>query len=316
MRNPGSLAKRTSCPRDTRSASRPRLSPAWIAVLAGLPLAAQAVSAQAASDKDSHLGVPSVAACSERYPLVASPTPALGLQSADEAIREGFSTTRTWGTEDNVELLGGGASRSTALRVGYPEGTSSPGDTEVGGAGFYSAPEGFSGRDHACLRYAVRFEDGFDFVKGGKLPGLYGGEAPSGGDKVTGENGFSLRYMWRENGQGELYEYVADSRESDDDSDYGDSVGRGLFSFPTGQWVTLEQEVILNDPGQENGVVRVWVDGRPVLEQQGMVYRTSDDVTIDGLMFSTFFGGHGKDWRTPHDQHADFADFRFYAPSS
>ncbi|MBN8414377.1 hypothetical protein LCL99_11535 [Halomonas denitrificans] len=278
-----------------------RLTASVLAVLAAQPLLVQAADEP---------GRPDVAACSTRLPLVASPAPMLGESSAHDAIREGFDTTRTWGTEENVELLAGHA-ETPALRVHYPQGTSSPGDTDVGGAGFYAEPAELSGSDHACLSYRVRFEQGFDFVKGGKLPGLFGGEAPSGGDDVTGENGFSMRYMWRENGQGELYEYVVGG-----DNDYGDSIARGRFSFPSGQWVTLEQEIILNDPGQANGVARVWVNGQPLIEQTDITYRTSDSVHIDGLMFSTFFGGHGKDWRTPRDQHVDFADFHFYAPRS
>lgn len=278
--------------------------------LLALPLMAGLSFNVQADDDQPQLNVPAVAPCSARMPLVAAPSPLPTSADAHQAIRAGFSTDRTWGTEENVDLLNDGT--ATALRVTYPEDTSSPGDTEVGGAGFYSAPPALQGRDHACLSYRVRFESGFDFVKGGKLPGLYGGEAPSGGDEVTGENGFSMRYMWREHGAGELYEYVVNK----DDDDYGESVGRGQWYFPSGQWVQLEQEVILNDPGQSNGVVRVWVDGQPVLEQQGLVYRTSDSVHIDGLMFSTFFGGHGEEWRTPRDQHADFADFRIHAPAS
>jgi hypothetical protein len=163
--------------------------------------------------------------------------------------------------------------------------------------------------DRACLRYRVRFPTGFDFVKGGKLPGLYGGDGPTGGDEVTGKNGFSMRFMWRKQGQGELYEYVVNK-----DSDYGASVGRGRWHFTPGQWVSVEEEIVLNNPAKENGVARVWINGQPTLEQQGIVYRTTDDVHIDGLMFSTFFGGHGSDWRTPRDQAVDFADFTLMTP--
>lgn len=279
-----------------------------MALLPGL-----AAPAMAKSDEGNNLSLPGEAACSTRYPLVASPTPAPHAEDAKSAIRDGFGTQKDWGTEDNVALLSAGETglNEPGLRVRYPEGTSSPGDTDKGGAGFYAAPDELAGAERACLQYRVRFEPGFNFVKGGKLPGLFGGAAPSGGEEADGENGFSMRYMWRKHGQGELYEYAVNQ-----DEEYGKSVGRGLWSFPTGQWVTLEQEVILNDPGQANGVARVWVDGRPILEQRGITYRTSEAVTIDGLMFSTFFGGHGKDWRTPRDQHADFAGFRFYAPRS
>ncbi|WP_244272202.1 polysaccharide lyase [Halomonas aestuarii] len=244
---------------------------------------------------------------------MATPQPDLSAEDAQEGVRQGFGTKRSWGVDDNVELLDASATGldQPGLRVHYPKGTSSPGDTEQGGAGFYSEPDVLDGAERACLTYRVRFEPGFNFVKGGKLPGLYGGEAPSGGDEVNGENGFSMRFMWRAAGQGELYEYVVSK-----DKKYGASVGRGLWSFPTGEWITIEQELVLNTPGEKDGLARVWINGVPVLEQSEIVYRTTDEVTIDGLMFSTFFGGHGKDWRTPRDQYADFAAFRFYIPST
>ncbi|WP_458525522.1 polysaccharide lyase [Onishia taeanensis] len=277
------------------------------ATLSLLPLTA-AVAKEAPA-----LGKPGVSACSQRYPLVAAPGPEVDAADAQAAIRQGYKTQRDWGTDHNAAVLGAHQTGlgEAGLRVHYPANTSSPGDTDVGGAGFYAAPEALKGAEAACLTYQVRFAPGFNFVKGGKLPGLYGGEAPSGGEEADGTNGFSMRYMWRRQGQGELYEYAVDQ-----DEDYGKSVGRGRWTFPTGRWVTLEQEIVLNDAGEANGLARVWVDGTPILEQHGMVYRTTRDVTIDGLMFSTFFGGHGEDWRTPSDQYADFASFRLYAPGS
>ncbi|MGM0913910.1 MAG: polysaccharide lyase [Pseudomonadota bacterium] len=285
-----------------------RLTLLLTALLSGI--ASAGTSAQ--EDEERTLSHPRVEPCSARYPLAATPQPDLSAEDARAGVRQGFGTRRDWGVEDNVELLDADATGlgEPGLRVHYPEGTSSPGDTEQGGAGFYAAPAGLAGAERACLTYQVRFEPGFDFVKGGKLPGLYGGDAPSGGDEVDGESGFSMRFMWREAGQGELYEYVASQ-----DEEFGASVGRGLWSFPSGEWVTIEQELVLNTPGEADGLARVWIDGVPVLEQGEIVYRTTDEVTIDGLMFSTFFGGSGKEWRTPSDQHADFAAFRFYAPS-
>ena len=56
------------------------------------------------------------------------------------------------------------------------------------------------------LSYEVAFEANFDWVKGGKLPGLRGGLATSGcsgGSKSNGGSCFSSRVMWRQNGAGE-----------------------------------------------------------------------------------------------------------------
>ncbi|MEC9483307.1 MAG: hypothetical protein UMU75_08300 [Halomonas sp.] len=296
---------------DTQSRREGRwLFPSLLAasLFAALPFpAALADDDDEQSDDAISLDTPQLAPCSQRYELVADPAPPPAAEDGKQAVRVGYGSEDYWGTQNIKVLMPQEAGLGeTALRVRYPEGTSSPSDQGEGGAGFYATIDALSHQDRACLQYKVRFEPGFEFVKGGKLPGLYGGSAPSGGEEVTGENGFSMRFMWREKGQGELYEYVMK------DEEYGQSVGRGEWMFPTGEWVTLEQEIILNDPDRKNGIARVWVDGRPILEQHNIVYRTDDDIYADGLMFSTFFGGHGQDWRTPQDQYADFADFRFY----
>lgn len=250
-------------------------------------------------------GVPQVEACSQRYAAAEAPRLSQASGSGLDAVRQAFHTSRHWG-EENLERLGTELSGldEASLRVHYPAGSSSPSDTLEGGAGFYSDPPSLRGSERACLSYMLRFPPDFDFVQGGKLPGLYGGEAPSGGEDVDGTQGFSQRLMWRENGQGELYPYVVGFE--------GASIGRGSWHFPVGRWVQVEQEVVLNDPGQENGLVRIWIDGQPVLEQQNVIFRTTPDITIDGLMFSTFFGGTGEGWRTPRDQYVDFAAFRFF----
>lgn len=260
------------------------------------------------------------APCSQRMALVAHAGPA-NERDARNAVIQGFGANRLWG-EGNFSVIKREAknaleseSESNALRVAYPATTSSPSDSEAtglrGGGGFYTSPAALEGSDHACLRYQVRFPDGFDFVKGGKLPGLYGGDAPSGGHQADGYNGFSLRLMWREDGQGELYTYVAEPQDA-----YGVSIGRGNWRFPRGEWVSVELEAMLNTPGKQDGVVRVWVAGQPVVERTDIVYRDTPALGVDGLMFSTFFGGTGESWRTPRRQYVDFADFRFYRPAS
>lgn len=115
--------------------------------------------------------------------------------------------------------------------------------------------------------------------------------------------------MWREDGEGELYEYVFNKK-----GKYGHSAGRGLFTFPRGRWVDIDLEVVMNDPNERNGQARLWIDGRPVIEQDDLVYSTDDDGPLEGgLMFSTFFGGSSDSWASPKDQHVDFADFRLHA---
>ncbi|KAG0341954.1 hypothetical protein BG004_005842 [Podila humilis] len=67
------------------------------------------------------------------------------------------------------------------------------------------------------LEYQMLFQPGFDWVKGGKLPGILSGSEGDAGCKTgcsgggTAENCFSTRMMWRADGEGELYLYAAKS---------------------------------------------------------------------------------------------------------
>jgi len=213
----------------------------------------------------------------------------------------------SWG-RDNMQRMPDPLGRfGDVLRVRYPKGSASPTVTRdagapVGGAQFY-ATLGLAPRDSLHLRYYVRFAEGFDFVKGGKLPGLYGGTVLSGGNIPDGTNGLSTRYMWRRSGDGEVYTYLPTSE------DFGTSLGRGAWRFQPGRWYLLEQEVTLNAPGQRDGRVRVWVDEKPMLDQGGLLFRTVDSLKIEGLFFSTFFGGDDRTWAAPGDTYVDFARF-------
>lgn len=209
---------------------------------------------------------------------------------------------------DNVSLESeAGGPVESFLRVLYWRGAASPsaarraGVKEGGAQWLGQLPSGPA--DRAFLRYYVRFARDFEFVKGGKLPGFYGGTQISGGKIPDGTNGFSTRFMWRTGGQGEVYAYMPSSQR------FGTSLGRGSFGFRPGQWHCIEQELVLNTPGALDGEVRVWLDGEPVFEQGALLFRTVPELRIEGLYFSTFFGGGDPSWAPPRDTHADFAAF-------
>jgi len=209
---------------------------------------------------------------------------------------------KKWGMENTSVVEENG---NKFLRVKYPRNSYSPNGVKKenapwGGAQFISD---IGLHDSLRLRYYVRFDKRFDFVKGGKLPGLCGGTANSGGHIPNGTDGFSTRFMWRATGSGELYAYMPDSQE------WGTSLGRDNWQFKRGTWQLVEHQLVLNNPGSSNGIVRVWIDGELVLEQKELLFRTTTVLKIDGIFFSTFFGGNDNTWATPFDTYADFDDF-------
>ena len=92
-------------------------------------------------------------------------------------------------------------------------------------------------------------------------------------------------------------------------SEHGTSIGRSNWQFKPNQWYRLEQEVTLNDPDLANGRIQVWLDGKKVLDRGCLVFRHVEHLTVDGIFFSTFFGGGDSSWATPKDVYIDFGVF-------
>ena len=158
------------------------------------------------------------------------------------------------------------------LAIDYPAGSYSNG---TGGAEFstYFNDSSASGFQSMLLSYEVGFNQGFNWVLGGKLPGLRGGDLNgcSGGKFST--SCFSSRIMWRTEGHGEgisvpyqslsklkspilkAYAYIPTPNDICkqkyvlcNEDGFGTSLGRGTFSFASGAWNKISMYVALNNP--------------------------------------------------------------------
>lgn len=199
--------------------------------------------------------------------------------------------------------------KANALRVAFAKGQIGP---EQGGAG-WRWPVGK--QEAAELRYTMRFSKDFDWVKGGKLPGLCGGpDNVSGGRPATGTNGFSARLMWRRDGRGEAYVYHKNQPER-----YGESfLFPNDFRFPTETPVQVRLAVTMNTVGQRNGTMRVWIalgDSKEKLmvERTDMEWRTVDTFAVDSLYFETFHGGGDASWAPTRECWAEFGEMQIKA---
>ncbi|KIK59192.1 polysaccharide lyase family 14 protein [Collybiopsis luxurians FD-317 M1] len=188
----------------------------------------------------------------------------------------------------------------TLLQLFYPKDSINPAQKPQGGAEFYAHPIDLqssssssippngstrrgTGAQNVSLEYQVFFPADFEWVWGGKLPGLYGGrEGCSGGKDAGAMECFSTRLMWRSEGQGELYLYAPRDKQSaalcNDpqsvcDAEYGFSVGRGSFRFKRGDWTRVRQTVVLNTPGERDGWFWLDVDGVRVIQRWDVFYR-------------------------------------------
>ncbi|KAG6884679.1 hypothetical protein C0993_009022 [Termitomyces sp. T159_Od127] len=241
------------------------------------------------------------------------------------SIKAGSSFGISGGFEKSY--IGKGPQNEVALIGHYPKGSyagSKPPGPGI--SGFIFEASGGPGVNiasakEARLTYKVRFEDGFDFQLGGKLPGLYGGANADIAKKCTGgyhnNKCWSARLMWRDHGAGELYAYLPTANQKlavckgKCDLKYGASIDTGNYKFTPGRWIELSERVKLNDVGKMNGEIEVFQDGASKILIKGIELRGSEEGRIFGAMIHTFFGGSSKPaYASPKDQKAYFKDFR------
>eukprot|EP01097_Dermamoeba_algensis_P008651 TRINITY_DN5850_c0_g1_i2.p1 TRINITY_DN5850_c0_g1~~TRINITY_DN5850_c0_g1_i2.p1 ORF type:complete len:237 (-),score=63.08 TRINITY_DN5850_c0_g1_i2:39-749(-) len=155
------------------------------------------------------------------------------------------------------------------------------------------------------VSYQVYFEKGYDFNKGGKLPGLIGGKGTTGCRPAVAD-GWSARFMWVREGKMILYLY-SQNRENR----CGNGVQTGV-TFETNKWYNITETVTVNSPGASNGAITVQVNGRTVLNDRDLKLRGnvgSNVALVDRLYFSTFYGGGSSDWSPRSDSTVCYSNF-------
>jgi len=223
----------------------------------------------------------------------------LGVYSSEQARLDWptFENRGPWG--DRAQIVNDDRDRGRVLRVAFPKGAVGP----VQGGMQFGAK--LPAADEYWLSYLIKFENGFDFRKGGKLPGLTsGGSKFTGGKSAATGEGWSARYMWKDQGKLTVYLYHADMQ-----GEYGDGIAVGDAKLETDRWYRLTQHIRLNTGDDKNGLLEVWVDGERKLARNDIRYRLGDKGPIDSFYFSTFHGGNDATWAPQQDSFARFDDF-------
>jgi hypothetical protein len=173
-------------------------------------------------------------------------------------------------------------------------------------------PKGVSGCKTQCINwkpslsgkfeqlyysYWLKFPENFDFVLGGKLPGI-GSEKPNtGGNKPNGHDGWSVRAMWNKQGQLGQYVYHMDQKRA-----FGEFMQWDMSPITKGKWHSIQTWVKLNTPQQKNGIIQTRVDGKVVLNKMDIRFRMKAGLEIERFLFSSFFGGQGATWAPKKDE--------------
>ena len=214
----------------------------------------------------------------------------------------------------NASVVFDSLKKSNVLRLKYPAGCLGPNDSPLACAGQIRQPLPQTS-DTMWVAYDLMFESGFDFIKGGKLPGLCGGKCYTGGNRPSVGDGWSARVMWRTGGAAVQYLYFVDQAATYGDDakwDLGGTVAQK--TFVPGKWHRLVTQVVLNSvstegAGDKNGKIRSWFDGSPALSLDTLRLRDYAAQTIDAFYLSTFFGGSDSTWSPLVDSYVRFDDF-------
>jgi hypothetical protein len=201
--------------------------------------------------------------------------------------------------EGRAEILQYDEARGQVLRVRYPAG-------EWGRDGMVQFRHDLGGSyEEIWAAYSFRMAEGFEFNKGGKLPGPAGGKGNTGGDRPDGYDGWSARMMWRGD---YLVSYVYHPNQPD--GAFGENM---LWKrIRPARWYHTVTYVRMNTVGNRDGVIRGWLDGELVLERSDLEFRRTDAFAIDHYLFSTFYGGADSTWAPREDNYIYFDDFRFW----
>lgn len=157
--------------------------------------------------------------------------------------------------------------------------------------------------DEVYLRYYLRLAaDWLTTPDHGKLPGFGAtyGRAGWGGRRWDGQAGWSARGSFGRpppaghpaQGRVALGSYVY---HSDTGSNYGEIMvwagADGSALILPDRWVCIEQHVKLNTPGQADGVLRAWVDGKPVFARHDLRLRDSPALHVEHAWMNVYVGG-------------------------
>lgn len=231
-----------------------------------------------------------------------------------DMIRDALDVSFCKGADEGRVFIEDFPNQGKVLKVKYPKGKVKTNDSGMHTKVYWE--DTGENLEELYISYMVYFPEDFEFRAGGKLPGL---------SYQTSERNMSLRLMWRYDGLAEFYVHyntepswdgwhasinwsLIDPYEEPNGNPQPDQV-----KFKKGQWNKIELYNKLNTPGQNNGIMRAWLNGQLAINiTDNGDYRQSDegDIHLNSIYLSTFFGGSDETFQPTKDIYAYFDDFK------
>ena len=184
---------------------------------------------------------------------------------------------REWGVLQNANITTlDGQPNSAIMEVSLAT-TGDEDKADQNGVGFLWPLGDLAKAKAACLSYRVFLPEGFKFTEPGYLPGLFGAADTAELDEAKPAEGFAVRMGWAQKGD------IGAEVRSPASAGYWAGSDR-TARWPLGRWVGVEQEVALNTPGEDDGILRIWIDGALTVENTGMNLRAAERPTLTGVV--------------------------------
>ena len=216
-----------------------------------------------------------------------------------------------------------------AFKFSYTKGTAG----SKSGGSFKANPFKKLPADACTLSFSVFFPAGFNYRKGGKLPGVCLGTSQNdcANGKEWSANTGSFRLTFKEGGAAVGYAYMAIAGGSKpawdvqgsrykaatkkDRPDGTDAPGHHMWhdsglKFKSGSWNVVSLQIALNTPGKMDGRASLTVNGKTET-MTDVVWRTSSSVKIQNVNFVSFFGGSGPEAASLVDTYSLIKDVRY-----
>jgi hypothetical protein len=250
------------------------------------------------------------AICKGRYPVATrlSLTSQSGVLASPSELQARFGSNE-WGLLDNARVLPpASGSKEPVLAVTIAKGTGAGYKTgqERGGIGMIWRPSEMLQAEPraACLSYRLFLPENMQFSSGGTLPGLLlGARFDPHGEPIVGE-GAAGRLSW--NREGLMYISLQYATR---DGWKNPLAFTAKKPWPLGRWIDVEQEIILNDVGKKNGVVRLWVDQTLMGETERAGLRGEAGIAMTGMVGDVHVGSITLTSQAERDTEIKFSNF-------
>ena len=250
-----------------------------------------------------------VASCSDRF----NNGTVYGLETRNGLLSPGELQAglagRDFGVMENLDIITFNSSTAKAgLRVRLAAlGTSSTSDARIdNGIDFGWAPKKMPNARVACLSYNVRLPADFKHGDGGRLPSLIGAPSDAAGDQRT----IAAQLIWTQGGNLSL----DIKSEAPDDGSISATAVHSDARLPTGVWARIDQEVVLNTPGEADGEIRLWVDGALMINRDGLLFRRDPKTFLNGVAVTVAYAGSRSETASAQPAAIDVSPFEIRWP--